>query len=99
MTTQIRIYTINKGQMDEFVKLWKGQISPLRKSLGFEIPDAWVMEETNQFVWVLRYDGPEAWEEKDKAYFESPERAAMNPNPAKLIARAEEYMVKPVILE
>lgn len=97
MTTQIRLYTINKNQMDNFVELWEQQILPLRKSLGFEVSDAWIMKETNQFVWVLRYNGTEPWEEKDNAYYQSPERVAMDPNPAGLIARAEEYFAERVI--
>lgn len=96
MTTQLRIYTINRGQLFQFAEEWQEKIRPLRLELGFRIDGAWLLEETNQFVWLLSYDGPEAWEALDDAYYISPSRLAMDPNPARLIARAEEYFVESV---
>lgn len=97
MVTQLRIYTINRGRMDDFVRAWHDGVYPLRLRLGFHITSAWVCKETNQFVWVLGYAGPEAWEDVDRAYYESPERAAMDPDPARFIARAEYYFVTPAM--
>lgn len=97
MTTQLRIYTINRGQLQQFAKEWQAQIRPLRESLGFQVTAAWLLEETSQFVWVLSYDGPEDWGTLDAAYYASPTRLAMNPNPARLIARAEEYFADPLL--
>lgn len=94
MTTQLRIYTINRGQLHQFAREWDEKIRPLRESLGFKITAAWLLEETSQFAWVLSYDGPEDWETKDNAYYNSPTRLAMDPNPARLIARAEEYFAE-----
>jgi hypothetical protein len=94
MTTQLRIYTINQGQLRQFAREWREKIQPLREQVGFTIGDAWLVEETNQFFWLLSYDGPEDWESKDAAYYASPARKAMDPNPARLIARAEEYFAE-----
>lgn len=91
MTTQIRLYTINRGQLEQFTREWQEQIRPLRESLGFKVSAAWTVKETNQFVWILSYDGPEDWKSVDATYYNSPMRLAMDPNPARLIARAEEY--------
>lgn len=96
MTTQLRIYTINRGQLHQFAQEWDEKIRPLRESLGFKITAAWLLEETSQFVWILSYDGPENWEELDASYYTSPTRLAMDPNPARLIARAEEYFATPL---
>jgi len=30
MTTQLRMYTINRGKMDDFVRAWKAGVYPLR---------------------------------------------------------------------
>jgi NIPSNAP len=96
MPTQLRIYSINRGALQEFAAEWKKTIKPLRLKLGFKIDGAWTAEATNQFVWIMRYVGPESWEALDRAYFQSPARQAMNPDPARLIARMEHYFIEPV---
>ncbi len=93
---QLRIYTINRGKMDDFVKAWRQGIAPIREKVGFTIEKAWVVKETNQFMWILRYDGTEDWAVKDKQYFDSPERKQLNPDPAQWIARTEQYFIDPV---
>ena len=60
--TQIRIFTINKGKMNEFVSAWKKGVLPLRTRSGFKIEGAWVVQEKNKFIWILSYDGPEGFE-------------------------------------
>ena len=96
MPTQLRIYSINRGALQEFAAEWEKTIKPLRLKLGFSIDGAWTVEATNQFVWIMCYDGPESWETLDQAYFQSPERHAMDPDPARHIARMEHYFIKPV---
>jgi hypothetical protein len=63
---------------------------------GFKIPAAWLIRETNQFVWLLSYDGPEEWQDKEVTYYDSPERLTMHPDPAQLIARNETYDLEDV---
>lgn len=99
MQMQLRIYTINRGALQMFAEEWKTNIYPLRIKIGFRVLNAWTIEATNQFVWLLAYDGPETWEAKDQAYFESDERKAMVPDPARHIARVEQYFVKSALTE
>lgn len=96
MPTQLRIYTINRGALPEFAAEWRQKIKPLRLKLGFQIPAAWTVEAANQFIWVMSYEGPEDWDTLDQAYFHSEERKAMQPDPARHIARIEQYFVKPL---
>ncbi len=93
---QVRIYTVNHGKMDEFVKVWLQGVAPIRKQIGFTIENAFIIRETNQFVWIIGYDGPEEWAVKDREYFNSPERKKLDPDPAQLIARTEQYFIEPV---
>ena len=97
MPLQLRIYTINRGKLQDFAQAWFKGVYPLRLRTGFQIPAAWTVAATNQFVWLVSYDGPEAWDAKEKAYYGSPERAALNPDPAQYIARAEQYFIETVI--
>ena len=59
MISQIRIYTINKGEMDNFLKHFKEEIMPLHEKIGVPIVGSWVNRPQNEFIWVRTY--------KDKA--------------------------------
>lgn len=92
-TTQVRIFTINKGKMNEFVSAWQKGVYPLRIKYGFKIEKAWVVRGKNKFIWILSYDGPEGFEAKDSAYYASQARATLKPNPADYIADSENYFI------
>ncbi len=97
MATQIRLYTINRDCLLQFVEEWGEKVLPLRTEQGFQILSASINRETNQFIWLISYDGDESWETKEKAYYASAKREAMEPDPARLIARSEEYFVEKLI--
>ena len=96
MLTQLRIYKIKENELDSFAQEWQQTIKLLREKLGFSIPHAYKNLETNEFVWFLQYDGREAWEDLDKRYHSSPERKAMNPNPARNILEMKQWFVEDV---
>lgn len=99
MTTQLRIYTINRGKLDEFVAAWRKGVYPLRLTHGFSIPAAWVNRERNEFIWLLTWDGSEPFAEKERAYYASAERAAVEPDPRQWIAQVNQFFVEPVPLD
>ena len=83
--------------MDDFVKGWTTGVYPLHLKPGFKIDHAGVVKERNEFVWIVSYDGPEDWDAKLAAYYGSPERAALDPDPAQHIARADRWFINPVL--
>ena len=86
MVTQLRDYRIRAGELDHFIDEWRTQLAPLRRAIGFEIPAAWTVPEESRFVWLLVHPGGwDAFAEADNAYFASPQRAAFDPDPARLI--------------
>ena len=97
MTAQLRIYTINRGELQQFAEEWKEKVYPLRIEYGFAIQGAWTIESTNQFVWLISYEGDEDWQTQEAAYYSSAERESMDPNPARLIARPEHFEVERVM--
>ncbi len=97
MTIQLRMYTINRGSLHLFAKEWKEMVLPLRIEHGFLIHGAWTIEETNQFAWLISYEGQESWEVKESAYYSSVDRKAMEPNPARLISRSEQHRVESIL--
>jgi hypothetical protein len=90
MKQQLRIYTINKNALEQFVQEWREKLVPLREKHGFRVLEAYALPSTSQFVWTMAFDGTDAeWDSADKAYFGSSERLAMQPDPGRLIARME----------
>jgi hypothetical protein len=86
LATQLRDYQIQQGSLDQFIAEWHQHLAPLRRELGFTIPGAWTVEGESRFVWLLTYPGDwDAFEEADQRYFVSPQRAAISPDPARLI--------------
>jgi hypothetical protein len=95
-TTQLRTYTVRAGLLDEWVERWREEIVPLRLALGFGIGGAWVHRERNQFVWLISYDGPETFAERNALYWSSPEREAMGLDPDGYLVHTEERTVESV---
>ena len=83
--------------MEDFVRGWRDGVVPLRKKHGFRIDGAWIARDQNKFVWILSYDGPEDWKSKNAAYYASADRRSLDPDPARLIAHAEEWLLTPVL--
>jgi hypothetical protein len=86
MATQLRDYRIRAGELDRFVEEWRNGVAPLRRAHGFAIQGAWTVPEDGRFVWLLAHPGGwDAFAEADAAYYASPERASLDPDPARLI--------------
>jgi hypothetical protein len=95
MTDQLRMYTIKPGEMAAWREEWGRLIVPLRRRNAFEIVGAWTIE-PDQFVWILRYTGPKTWEEAEAAYYASPERTEMQPDPARHVAKSDHWLMSEV---
>jgi len=94
MQLELRIYRIEEGRLDEFVDEWRALILPLRRQLGFSIVGPWINRDESRFVWLVGYDGN--IQEANERYYASDERAAMDPNPARLIADTQTTFVQTI---
>jgi hypothetical protein len=94
MELVLRIYTIKPGEMDDWVDEWRTHVLPLRRRLGFEVLGAWVSDEDDTFAWLLGYEGGEGIEAANAAYYDSPDRAALDPDPVRHIAEARQLSVR-----
>jgi len=94
--SQLRIYRIQEGKMEEWLDGWTRGVRPLRLKFGFRIDGAWVVPDTDTFVWILSYDGPDGFEARDAEYYHSEDRKALRPDPASLIVKAETHMMTAV---
>lgn len=68
MISQIRIYTINKGEMDNFIKHFREDIVPLHEKIGVPIVGAWMNRPQNEFIWVRNYQDKAEMEAKTKEF-------------------------------
>ena len=89
MEFQLRRHQIERGKMPEFVGAWKKGVVPLRRQFGFEFYGAWLIEDADEFVWIVGHDHSEGFDTADRDYYESAERAALSPDPAQYITAAD----------
>jgi len=93
-TVQLRTYTVEAGKLDEWVTKWRELVVPLRLEFGFEIHGAWVDRERSQHTWVVSYEGSESFDERNAAYWASPQREAMGLDPAQYLICEEMRVVE-----
>lgn len=93
--SQLRIYTIEPGRLEDFARVWSAGVRPLRRRFGFESA-AWTVPEESLFIWLVTYRGDQPFEEADTSYYASPERQAMTPDPAQWIVKNETRWLSPV---
>jgi len=99
MVSQLRIYTINRGMMDAWLKFYLDKIVPIYRMLEIPIEATWVNADRTEFVWVRSFDSVEDLERKEKAYYASAERKALGDTPLDYIAKVEVKLVLPVFQE
>jgi hypothetical protein len=93
---ELRVYSVKSGAMHPWVSEWRDRVYPLRVRLGFAIPAAWVVEGENRFVWLLEYNGDD-YETANAAYYDSPERRAFDPDPARHLLATEHWPLRSVL--
>lgn len=79
--------------MDDWLREWRSVVVPLRRSFGFDVVGAWVNRKESRFVWIIRH---EQLVERDQDYYASPERAGLDPDPARHLTSAETLIMTPV---
>jgi hypothetical protein len=87
MQAQIRIYTINKGELDAFLKHFETDVMPLHKEAGWPIVSTWVNRPQNEFIWVRTHADAADLEAKTKAFQDA--RAAHNVTLGANVAKME----------
>jgi hypothetical protein len=96
-TTELRIYRIEDGRLDEFLAAWTAGVVPLRRKFGFSI-EAWTVPGENTVVWMLTYRGEGTFVAAEQAYYASSERRTLDPDPAQYIASMEKRWLEPLAL-
>jgi hypothetical protein len=96
VATQLRIYTMKPGKLEDWIALFRRGVSGLRAAQGFEI-DAWSAPSSNQFVWIVRYEGSIAeFDAADAAYYELPEHKPLHEEALGYLERGESWFLEAV---
>ena len=92
MQAQIRIYTINKGELDNFIKHFKEETKPIHDKVGWPIVASWVNRSQNEFIWIRTHEDATDLEAKTKAFRREVEAAGitLGTNVAKMEVREVE---------
>jgi NIPSNAP len=96
-TTKLRIYTIEDGRMADFLAAWTAGVVPLRRRFGFSI-QAWTVPGKNVMVWLITYEAEGPFEDAERAYYASPERLALDPDPGSLVVAKQDRWLDPIDL-
>lgn len=83
--------------MQEFLDAWLAGVVPLRRRFGFEVIGAWVVDGADELVWIIGYAGDDGFDAADDRYYASPERAALDPDPAQWFESAEATRLSSVL--
>lgn len=65
----LRTYTINKGQMDSWLELFRAHLVPLLQEHDIKVEGTWINDAGTQFIWVRSYGETEADLERKEAAF------------------------------
>jgi hypothetical protein len=94
MVSQLRIYTINRGMMDSWVKLFHEQLKPNHEKYGIPIEATWVNAERTEFIWIRSFESKDDIPKKEALYYTSPERKALGDLPQTHIAKIEVRVIE-----
>jgi len=86
---QMRTYTINKGMMDSWLKLFETGIKPAHEAMGIPVVATWVNADRTQFIWVRRFNDGDDVPAKETEFRNSPGFKALGDQPGNHIAKMD----------
>ncbi len=97
MISQLRIYTVNRGMMDQYVKLFTETLVPMQEKHGIKIGGMWVNEDKNQFIWTRSFADADDLKAKEAAFYGSPEWNEIMDHARSHLARTVVQAMKPAL--
>ncbi len=72
MIAQMRVYTINRGQMDAWLEIFLDEAMPLIRKHGMGVDGMWTDLPRERFIWFRTYEDEADMERKDAAFYDDP---------------------------
>ncbi len=94
---QLRIYTVNRGMMEPWIKFFAETGVPFHERVGIKIEGSWVNEDNNQYIWIRTFDDAADLEVKMTAFRESLEwKGGVRDLAFSHLARLDPHPMRPV---
>ena len=69
---QLRTYTINKGQLNDWIEVFHGELVQRMADAGIKVESTWVNQDRTQFIWIRSFgDSYNDVETKEAAFYAS----------------------------
>jgi hypothetical protein len=72
--SQLRIYKIKSGLMDDWLAFFRENVVPLHRKFGIPARIAWVDRDANEFIWARDFAEGDSIEAQEQRYVTSEER-------------------------
>lgn len=93
MAAHLRLYTVNKNKMDEWIAHFKAKLVPLMAQHGLTVPSAWTNKDRTEFIWIREYRNGDI-EGCEKSFYGSAEWAEVVDYTRSLIAKVEVKLIE-----
>ena len=97
MVSQLRTYTVNRGMMDSWLKVFDEEIRPIHDKIGMPVSATWVNADRNEFIWIRSFNSAEEIPEKEAAYFASRRAQGLGRPPTSHLAKIEVKVIESVL--
>ena len=87
MISQLRMYTVDRGMMDQWVKHFTEILVPMQEKHGIKIDGMWVSDDNAQFIWIRSFADAEDLKAKEAAFYSSSEWQAVIDHTRNYLAR------------
>ena len=96
MINQLRIYTVNRGMMDEWVSHFNQVLVPVLEKVGMKIQSQWVSEDKSQFIWIRSFDDLDDLKALEAKFYSSADWDAVKDKARSYLARIDVKLMEPV---
>ena len=96
MIHQLRMYTVNRGMMDEWVSHFNQVLVPVLTKLGMKIESQWVSDDKSQFIWIRSFTDLEDLKALEERFYASPEWDSVKDKARSYLARIDVKLMEPV---
>jgi hypothetical protein len=89
MYAELRVYTVNRGKFDEYVRWFNDKLTPVAKDAGHTILGPWANEDKTELIWIRVYDSADDAKTKNERFMSSPAWKAIAPEAGQFVAKAD----------